>query len=140
MIKLKNILLEGISSKEIMDIVKKVYPQIVKDLGGRAVKVEVHNNIYKRIDAVGIEDMMRDNNPFAEFDWNKRKIYLYSSAISNIEQIIRSLLHEHTHTKQNRKKFRQGYDSGKYTYANHPYEKAAVNAEKKWKNYLKFLK
>ena len=49
MIKLKNILLEGISSKEIMDIVKKVYPQIVKDLGGRAVKVEVHNYIYKRI-------------------------------------------------------------------------------------------
>ena len=139
-IKLTVLLVEGISSKQIMDIVTKVYPQISKDLGGRPVKVEVHNNIYKRIDAVGIEDMMKDNNPYAEYDWDKNKIYLYASAISNVEQIIRSLLHEHTHTRQNRKKFRDGYESGKYTYANHPYELAAVKAEKRWKNYLRYLK
>ena len=42
MIKLKDILLEGISNKEIKDIVSKVYPYIVKKLGGRAVKIEVH--------------------------------------------------------------------------------------------------
>tara|TARA_Y100000592_G_scaffold101122_1_gene185739 strand:+ start:3847 stop:4860 length:1014 start_codon:yes stop_codon:yes gene_type:complete len=127
------------SKMEILDVVSKVYPHIVKDLGGRAVKVEVHNNIYRRLGAVGEEDLMVDNNPYGEYDWDKRKIYLYASAISNTEQIIRSLLHEHTHTLQNRKKFKAGYDSGKYDYKTHPYEKAATRAEMKWKNYLKYL-
>ena len=139
MIKLKNILLERVSSKKIMDIVNKVYPQIVKDLGGKLLKIEVHNNIYKRLDAVGIEDLMKDNNPYAEFDWDRRRIYLYSSKIKNVEQIIRSLLHEHTHSLQNKKKFDDGYEKG-FNYKTHPYEKAAVKAEKKWKGYLKFLK
>ena len=139
MIKLKQILLEGMSTKEIMAVVNKVYPHIVKALGGKAVKVEVHNNIYRRLGAVGEDDLLKNDNPYAEYDWDMKKIYLYKSAINNVEQIIRSLLHEHTHTKQNRKKFKDGYDSGKYTYATHPYEKAANNSEKKWKNYVKYL-
>ena len=77
MIKLKDILSEGMSSRDIIDVVNKVYPQIVKDLGGSACKVEVHNNIYKRLGAVGIEDLMKDNNPYAQYDWELRKIYLY---------------------------------------------------------------
>ena len=51
-------------------------PHIVNDLGGRACKVEVHNNLYKRLGAVGIEDLMKDNNPYAQYDWEKKKIYL----------------------------------------------------------------
>ena len=139
MIKLKAILLEGMNKKAIMDIVNKVYPHVVRDLGGSACKVEVHNNIYKRLGAVGIEDLMKDNNPYAQYDWEKRKIYLYSSATNTEEQVIRSLLHEHTHSRQDKKIFDKGYDEKKYTYKNHPYEKAATNAEKKWKKYLKYL-
>tara|TARA_R100000005_G_C4983333_1_gene192408 strand:- start:8 stop:427 length:420 start_codon:yes stop_codon:yes gene_type:complete len=138
-IKLKQILFEGMSTKEIMFVVNKVYPHIVKALGGKAVKVEVHNNIYRRLGAVGEEDLLKNDNPYAEYDWDVKKIYLYKSAINNVEQIIRSLLHEHTHTMQNRKKFEKGYDSGKYTYANHPYEIAANKAEKRWKDYTKYL-
>ena len=138
MIKLVDILTES-SKKDILYVVNKVYPHIVKDLGGRAVKVEVHNNIYKRLGAVGVEDLMTDNNPYAEYDWDRQVIYLYASAISNVEQIIRSLLHEHTHTLQDKKKFIAGYDSGKYNYKTHPYEKAATRAESKWKKYLKHL-
>ena len=137
MIKLKDILLEGMSSRDIMDIVNKVYPKIVKDLGGSACKVEVHNNIYKRLGAVGIEDLMKDNNPYAQYDWEKRKIYLYSSATNTEEQVIRSLLHEHTHSRQNKKIFDKGYEEGK-TYQNHPYERAAVASERKWKKYLEY--
>ncbi len=68
MIKLKQILLEGLNKKAIMDIVNKVYPHVVRSLGGSACKVEVHNNIYKRIGAVGIEDLMKDNNPYSQYD------------------------------------------------------------------------
>ena len=139
MIKLQNILSEALNKKEIMAIVKKVYPHIAKDLGSRMVPVEVHNNIYKRLDAIGIEDLMKQNNPSAQYDWDKRKIYLYSSATNTVEQIIRSLLHEHTHSRQNKKIFDKGYDEKKYTYDNHPYERAAVASEKKWKKYLKHL-
>ena len=45
MIKLKQILLEGMNKKAMMDIVNKVYPHIVRDLGGSPCKVEIHNNI-----------------------------------------------------------------------------------------------
>ena len=111
--------------KDIIQVVNKVYPYIVKSLGGGPCKVEVHNNIWKRVGAVGIEDLMKDNNPYAEYDWDLKKIYLYASRIKDIEQIIRSLLHEHTHSRQNKKVFDKGYEDGK-TYQNHPYEKAAT--------------
>ena len=138
MIKLKDILLEGLSKKDIMDVVNKVYPEIVKSLGGRQLGVEVHNNIWKRVGAVGVEDLMEEDNPYAEFDWKLKRIYLYSSRIKNEEQIIRSLLHEHTHSMQDKKTFDKMYDEGK-TYKNHPYEKAAKNADKQWKKYFKYL-
>lgn len=130
-------ILEGVNRSQIMEIVELVYPEIVKDLGGSKVKVEVHNNIYRRLGAVGEEDLMQDNNPYAQYDWDKKKIYLYASAISNVEHVIRSLLHEHTHTRQNRKKFKELYK--KYNYNTHPFEKAATRAEGKWRKYLKYL-
>lgn len=123
-----------------MDVVNKVYPYIVKDLGGKKLKVEVHSSIWHRVGAVGAEELMEDDNPAAQYDWDKKKIYVYYSGAKNIEEIIRSLLHEHTHSLQNKKKFDAGYDSGKYTYKTHPYEKAATRSESKWKKYLKHLK
>jgi len=140
MIKLKSILSERMTTKDIIGVVNSVYPYIVRSLGGRELKVEVHNNIYKRLGAVAIDDLMKDNNPYAQYDWDLKKIYLYGSAIKNIEEVIRSLLHEHTHSLQNKKKFEDGYDSGKYTYATHPYEKAATSAEKNWKKYMRYIK
>ena len=52
----------------------------------------------------------------------------------NLEQIISSLLHEHTHTLQDQKEFKKLYDKG-YNYGNHPFELEALEAEKNWKNY-----
>ena len=137
-IKLKDILLEGLNKKAIIDVVNKVYPYIVKKLGGSTVKIEVHANIWKRVDAVGIEDLLKVENPSAEYDWEANKIYLYQSRMKNVEEVIKALLHEHTHSKQDRKKMKAMYDSGK-TYKNHPFEKQAHAAEKTWKNYLKYL-
>ena len=140
-VKLKDLLFEGLDRKEMQSVVDRVYPLIAKNLGRAkrgTPKVEFHTNIYARLS--GDQQATGEAKPHAEYDWDKNKIYLYASAISNVEQIIRSLLHEHTHTRQNRKKFRDGYESGKYTYANHPYELAAVKAEKRWKNYLRYLK
>tara|TARA_Y100001938_G_C8089612_1_gene434244 strand:+ start:763 stop:1188 length:426 start_codon:yes stop_codon:yes gene_type:complete len=139
MIKLKSLIYEGPNPSQIMEIVHAVYPYIVKDLGGRKLKVEVHNNIYRRLGAVGEDDLMKQNNPYAQYDWDTKKIYLYASAITNVEQVIRSLLHEHTHSRQNKKKFDYYYDVKKHTYQTHPFEKEATRAESKWKKYLRYL-
>ena len=141
MIKLKDILNEILTKINIQEVVDNVYPQIVKDLGGEAKPVEVHPNIWDRLGAVGVEDLKREQgNPDAQYDPYDNIIYLYSKKMLTEEDIIRSLLHEHTHSLQDKKKFDAGYDSGKYNYKTHPYEKAALKAESKWKRYVKYLK
>ena len=136
MIKLTDILLESLSKGDIIEVVKKVYPQIVKDLGGQAKKVEVHSSIWDRIGAVGVEDLKREQgNPDAQYDPHDDIIYLYYEETNTEEAIIRSLLHEHTHTLQDQSKFKQYYDEGA-TYQNHPFELEAQKAEENWEKYL----
>lgn len=135
MIKLKDILFENLPKDIITDIVEKVYPKIVNDLGGELKKIEIHSDIYTRLGAVGIEDLKAQNNPSAEYDPEVNKIFIYSSAMDSTEEIIRSLLHEHTHTLQDQKEFKKLYDQG-FNYSNHPFEKAALAAESNWEKYL----
>jgi len=131
MIKLKDILIEGINKQNVVD---RVYPLIVKDLGRArrgTPKVEFHTNIYVRVS--GIEGMEGEANPHAEYDWENNKIYLYTPKMTNEEEIIRGLLHEYTHAKQDPKKMDEYRKLG---YKKNPYEIAATKAEKNWKKYL----
>jgi hypothetical protein len=133
MIKLKDILLEGLDKKAVTDIVKKVYPKIVSSLGRgkRGVpKVSVHTSIYARLS--GVEGMMGTANPHAEYDWDTNEIFLYSPRMTNVEEIIRALLHEFTHSKQDYEKMKEYRKKG---YANNPYEKEARRAEGKWRRF-----
>ena len=136
MIKFKDILFEQFTKSDIINLVKEVYPKIVKDLGGELKKVEVHSDIYTRLGAVGIEDLKAQNNPSAEYDPEVNKIFIYSTTMDSVEEVIRSLLHEHTHTLQDQKEFKRLYDQEGYEYSNHPFEKAALAAENNWKKYI----
>ena len=134
MIKLKDILLEGLDKNAIMSIVKRVYPKIVSSLGRSrkgTPKVSAHSSIYSRLS--GVEGMMGTANPHAEYDWNSNEIYLYIPRMTSVEQIIRSLLHEYTHAKQDYEKMKEYREKG---YANNPYEKAAKRAENNWRKYV----
>ena len=134
MIKLQDILLEGMSKKEMQSVVNRVYPQIVKNLGRAkrgTPKVEFHSNIYVR--ASGIEGMQGEANPHAEYEWYKNEIYLYLPKMINEKEIIKALLHEYTHATQDPKKMKEYRKLG---YAKNPYEKAAMKAEGNWKKYL----
>jgi hypothetical protein len=131
MISLKSILLEGIDKQKVVD---RVYPLIVKNLGRArrgTPKVEFHTNIYARLS--GIPDMTGDNNPHAEYDWDKNKIYLYTPAMKNEKEIIKALLHEYTHATQDPKKMEKYRELG---YDKNPYEKAAHKAERNWRKYI----
>lgn len=134
MIKLKDILLEGMDRKEIQSVIDRVYPQIVKNLGRAkkgTPKVEMHNNIYVRV--TGIEGMEGEANPHAEYQWLKNEIYLYTPRMINEKEIIKALLHEYTHATQDHKKMKEYRKLG---YAKNPYERAAIKAEGNWKKYV----
>mgnify|MGYP005692106789 CR=1 FL=1 len=90
---------EAFSDAQIEKLIKKVYPKIVKDLGGEAKPVEVYDNMWDRLGAVAVEDLKREQgNPNAQYNPDDDIIYIYSEMTNTPEQIIRSLLHEHTHT------------------------------------------
>ncbi len=134
MIKLKDILLEGMSKNDIQSVIDRVYPQIVKNLGRArrgTPKVEMHTNIYVRVS--GIEGAQGEANPHAEYEWKKNEIYLYLPKMTNEKEIIKALLHEYTHATQDPKKMKEYRKLG---YAKNPYEIAAMKAEKNWKKYL----
>ena len=112
-----------------------MYPLIVQDLGGQIKPVEVHPNMWDRLGAVAVDDLKREQgNPDAQYDPYDNIIYLYSEKMLTEEDVIRSLLHEHTHTLQDQAEFKKLYDEGA-TYQDHPYEKEAQRAEENWVKY-----
>ena len=136
MIKLKHLLNEVLENNSIQNVVEKAYPQIVNDLGGQIKPVEIHTNIWDRLGAVGVEDLKREQgNPDAQYDPYDNIIYLYSEKTNTEEEIIKSLLHEHTHTLQNQEKFKELYNKG-FEYSNHPYELEAQKSEENWRKYV----
>ena len=124
---------EGLSRKDVQSVIARVYPQIVSDLGRSkrgTPKVEIHNNIYVRLS--GDEGAEGEEDPDAEYEWDKNEIYLYLPRMKNEEEVIKSLLHEYTHATQDPKKKEEYRKKG---YAKDPYEIEATKAERNWKKY-----
>ena len=69
-----------------------------------------------------------------EYDWDNNKIYLYSSRLFDEETVIRTILHELTHSTQPRSLFEEIYKAG-IGYDKHPFEMEAREAEKQWIKY-----
>ena len=122
--------------EEITKIVNKVYPLICADNNSMAL-VEFHYNIYERLS--GQKGMTGEVQAHAEYDWNTKKIYLYTSKMNSVEDIIRSLIHECVHSRQLKCTFDSFYENG-HTYDTHPYEIEAREAEEEWEIYLNELK
>ena len=121
---------------KIKEIVDKVYPIISKDNNSNA-NIEYHYNIYEGLS--GEKGMSGEVCAHAEYDWSDNKIYLYTSRLHSVEDIIRSLIHECIHSAQSKVKFDTYYLCGE-TYDTHPYEIEARNAEEEWEIYLNELK
>ena len=141
MIKLKDILLEGMSQNTIQDIVDRVYPQIVNDLGkskygNKAPKIELHRDIYARVS--GIEGMEGEHSSSSEAEYNdyENKIFIYYPNMKDEKHVIQSLLHEYTHALQDPTKWEEYRKGG---YENNPFEKEASRAEKNWRKYSNIL-
>ena len=121
--------------EKIVKIVNKVYPLISED-NNCCAKVEYYHNIYERLS--GVKGMTGEVCAHAEYDWVMCKIYLYTSRLHSVEDVIRALIHECVHSTQSKVKFDAYYLCGE-TYDTHPYEIAAKSAEEEWEIYLNEL-
>ena len=128
---------EGIAKSAIEDVIARVYPEIVNDLGiGKqgVPPIELWKDIYARLSKIPGSQGEDSSTSKAQYDADENKIFIYYPNMLNEEDVIRSLLHEHTHTLQDPKKHEMYRKKG---YKNNPYEIAALKAEKNWKRYIK---
>ena len=130
---------EGMSEEEVQSIVDRVYPQIVRDRGvppqtQREPIVELHRDIYARYsDIKGMKGEVSEEAK-AEFVDEDNTIYVYYPNMTNEEDIIRSILHEYEHARQDPKKYEK-YRKAGFDGLDNPYEKAARKAEEGWRKY-----
>ena len=116
---------------EIVNIVNKVYPLISKDYTSINPKVELHDNIYERLNSISAMD---EEDSYAEYDWNNNTIYIYTDHLNSEEDIIRSLIHECVHSNQCYDIYEALYECD-LDYDTHPYEIEAEYEEENWKKY-----
>ena len=87
-------------------------------------------NVYARHS--GNPKMEGEDPASAEFVRKDNMIYLYIDHLPDIEQLIRSLIHEYVHFLQSESWMKRYYKSGGYKYHNHPYEVKAKEEEENW--------
>ena len=115
----------------VQKIINRVYPDI-KEYFGNESKVKLYKNIYERLNVEGIDE---DYVSYAEYLWDSDEIVLYTDSMENEEDIIRSLIHESVHSKQDYDIYEAYYDQCDVDYETHPCEIEAEYEEEKWVNY-----
>ena len=136
MIKLIDVLTEGLNKKEIQVIVDRIYPEVIDNLGSARKgipKVQIHNNVLSFNS--GIEDYPGNEHKddHAQYVWEKNIIAIFKIAMKSEKEVIQALLHEYTHATQDYKKMKEYRKLG---YKKNPYEIAAHKAEKNWRKYI----
>ena len=114
----------------VQKIVSRAYPLISKDYGSDAT-VKLWSNVYDRLDGVVDEDFVS----YAEYIWDSNEIVLYTDSMESEEDVIRSLIHECVHSKQDYDVYEAYYDQCGVDYETHPCEIEAEYEEEKWINY-----
>jgi len=117
----------------VQKIVSKVYPMISKDYDSNSA-VKVYKNIYERL---GVENVDEDFVSYAEYNWDENEIMLYTDSMESEEDVIRSLIHECIHSKQDYDIYEAYYEQCDVDYDTHPCEIEAEYEEEKWINYTK---
>ena len=115
----------------VQEIVNKVYPLVSKEYDTNSI-VELYKNIYERLN---VESVDEEYVSYAEYLWDSDKIVLYTDTMNSEEDVIRSLIHESVHSKQDYDIYEAYYDQCDVDYETHPCEIEAEYEEEKWINY-----
>ena len=124
--------------EKIKRLTDKIYPKIEEHYGMSKFQectpwVEFEHSIYARLmGEPEVEPEDGEQNPDAEYDSMDNSIILYFPKIKSKKELIECLIHEYQHYLQSPSWMKRYYDMG-YHYWNHPYEVAALEAEKDWK-------
>ena len=120
---------------EIQPIVDYAYPKIQKYYGKGSLdipKIELHKDIYARLSGDEKQSGEHSSTTKAQYDENTNVIWIYYPNIINEEDLLRSLIHEYTHYKQNITTLSKKYHAMKYSYDEDPHEIEAHKAEEDW--------
>ena len=121
------------TTDEIQNIIDYAYPNIQKYYGKGSLeipKIELHKDIYARLSGDEEAEGEHSKTSVAQYDDETNIIYIYYPNMMNEEDVIRSIIHEYTHYKQDHKLFKQ-YKSI-YGYDEDPTEIEAKHNEEDW--------
>tara|TARA_R110000744_G_C18859228_1_gene503764 strand:- start:51 stop:452 length:402 start_codon:yes stop_codon:yes gene_type:complete len=124
------------TTDEIQIILDYAYPKI-KEYYGKGMyndypPIKLHQDIYARLS--GDEEARGEHSTTskAQYDNETNTIYIYYPNMVNEEDVLRSLIHEYTHYRQNITTLSKKYHAMKYTYDTDPQEIEAHKTEKDW--------
>ena len=118
---------------EVQQIVDRAYPLIQKYYGKGSKPIppiELHFDIYARLSGIkGMEGEESDTSE-AQYDPDTNMMYIYTRNMKNEEDVLRSLIHEYTHYRQDHKLFKKYKQI--YSYEDDPTEIEAHKNEEDW--------
>ena len=118
---------------EIQNIIDYAYPKIQSYYGKGSLdipKIELHRDIYARLSGDEEQSGEHSKTTKAQYDEDTNVIYIYYPNIMNEEDVIRSIIHEYTHYKQDHKLFKKY--KAMYSYDEDPTEIEAKRNEEDW--------
>ena len=118
---------------EIQNIIDYSYTKIQKYYGKGSLdipKIELHRDIYARLSGDEEQSGEHSSTTKAEYDDDTNVIYIYYPNIKTEEDVIRSIIHEYTHYRQDHKLFKQYRQM--YSYDENPIEIEAHKNEEDW--------
>jgi len=123
------------TTDEIQQIIDYAYPKIQEYYGGgesSIPSIELHVDIYARLSGDPEARGEASKSTKAQYDEDTNVIYIYYPNIENEEDLLRSLVHEYTHYKQDHSLFQKYRDMYDYDDPKNKIEAEAKKAEEDW--------
>ena len=118
---------------EIQNIIDYAYSKIQSYYGKGSLdipKIELHRDIYARLSGDEEQSGEHSSTTKAQYDENTNIIYIYYPNMENEEDVLRALIHEYTHYRQDHKLFKKY--KAMYGYDEDPTEIEAKRNEEDW--------
>ena len=121
---------------EVQIILDQSYPKIKEHYGKGNLDYPTIDTSYKNTYAMhsGEPEAEGEHSETSIAEYNRGIIYLYLPNITNTEGILRALIHEYTHYKQDHKLFKQY--RAMYSYDENPIEIEAHKNEEDWQLFI----
>ena len=121
------------NTDEIQNIIDYAYPKIQSYYGKGSLdipEIELHKDIYARLSGDEEQSGEHSSTTKAQYDENTNIIYIYYPNMENEEDVLRALIHEYTHYRQDHKLFKKY--KAMYSYDEDPTEIEAKRNEEDW--------